>query len=352
MALAFLPAALGRGESHPGIKRVYSDKDNGTMAKSTARVGVIGVGALGRHHARLYRECKGAELVGVYDQNPARAAEVAAELGTVVFATIAELAAAVDGLSVAVPTDLHFAVVKDLLVAGKHVLVEKPITATVAEAEELVYLAAANKVILAVGHVERYNPVLNCLDKTPGEVRFIEAHRLAPYPPARPGMRPRGTEVSVVLDLMIHDIDILLDLVKSPIVRVDAVGVPVLSDSEDIANARLVFANGSVANVTASRVSAEMLRKIRVFKTSAYLSLDYQERRGEIAYKNETGIVREEVPVHDCNALKEELQDFCNCLLDWHRTGVMPTPRVSGQHGLEAMRAAEWILRSIAENQL
>jgi len=320
------------------------------MSHATIKVGVIGVGALGRHHARLYRECDGVDLVGIYDRDPQRAAAVADELHARVFREIPELAEAVDGLSVAVPTDVHYEVVSRLLRKGKHVLVEKPITATVAEGRKLVRLAEDRGLVLAVGHVERYNPVLECLDRTPGVPRFIEAHRLAAYPPPRPGLRPRGTEVSVVLDLMIHDIDVLLDLVKSEVKSLDAVGVPVLSDSEDIANARIVFKNGCVANLTASRVSADALRKIRVFKTSAYLSLDYQERRGEIAYQRDGAIVRDEVPVHEGNALKEELIDFCGCVRQVLNGGGRPAPRVSGEHGLAALRLADRIMRSIRRN--
>ncbi|MCF7853464.1 MAG: Gfo/Idh/MocA family oxidoreductase [Candidatus Pacebacteria bacterium] len=320
---------------------------------TTVKVGVIGVGALGRHHARLYTQCDDVELVGVYDQNTERAREVAEEVGGVsVYETPELLADAVEGVSIAVPTDLHFDVVKGMLGRHKHVLVEKPITETVVQAEELVRLAAASGLVLGVGHVERYNPVLECLDKTPGEPRFIEAHRLAAYPPPRPGLRPRGTEVSVVLDLMIHDIDILLSLVKSEVKRVDAVGVPVLSETEDIANARLVFANQCVANLTASRVSAESLRKLRVFKSDAYLSLDYQDHCGEIAYKGDHGIIRESVPVHDCNALKVELEDFCRCIGEVKAGARRSEPRVTGRHGLEALRVADRIAASIKENDL
>lgn len=317
-----------------------------------ARVGVIGVGALGRHHARLYQECEGADLVGVYDADEDRAREVAEEVGTAVFPTVEELVGLVDGVSVAVPTDLHYGIVKDLLEAGLHVLVEKPITETVAQAEELVAVAAKHRRVLQVGHVERYNPVLECLDEVPGEARFIEAHRLAPYPPPRPGMKPRGTEVSVVLDLMIHDIDVLLNLVHSAVARVEAVGVPVLSDSEDIANARIVFENGCVANLTASRISAELMRKIRVFKSHAYLSLDYQNRKGDIAYQHDGQIMRGDVPVHDCNALLVELQDFCRCIREVGTGEAVPEPRVSGRQGMDALRIAHLVLASIAASGL
>lgn len=318
----------------------------------TVRTGVVGVGALGRIHAKLYREVPGIELVGVYDQNAEAAAAVAAEFGVRAFPTLAELAAAVDGLSVAVPTDRHHAVVKPLLELGKHVLVEKPITQTVAQGRELVELAQRRHVVLQVGHVERFNPVLECLDHTAGEARFIEAHRLAPYPPPRPGLRPRGTEVSVVLDLMIHDLDVILYLVRSPVKNVDAVGVPILSGSEDIANARITFANGCVANVTASRVSQERMRKIRVFKTQAYLSLDYQNQKGETVFLEDGKLMRQDVPVVDGNALQRELQEFGDCVRGVLDTGQVPEPRVSGEAGLQALMLAEQIIAKIHETPL
>lgn len=315
------------------------------------KVGVVGVGALGKHHARLYKECATAELVGVYDQDADSAAAVAAEYGVKAFASVAELAAQVDGLSVAVPTDKHHAVAKPLLELGKHILVEKPITVTVAEGRELVELAARRQLVLQVGHVERYNPVLECLDRTPGEARFIEAHRLASYPPPRPGLRPRGTEVSVVLDLMIHDLDVILYLVRSPVKQVDAVGVAILSPTEDIANVRVAFENGCVANITASRVSLERMRKIRVFKAAAYLSLDYQTQKGEMVMLDlaQMALSRQEVSVMAANALQLELQDFVNCIATVKQTGVVPEPKVSGEAGLQALILAEQILGKIRE---
>ena len=318
----------------------------------TVRIGVVGVGALGKIHAKLYREIPGVELVGLHDQNPEVAAAVAAEFGVRAFPTAVELAAAADGLSVAVPTDRHHGVVKPLLELGKHVLVEKPITQTVDQGRELVELAQRRNVVLQVGHVERFNPVLECLDHTPGEARFIEAHRLAPYPPPRSGLRPRGTEVSVVLDLMIHDLDVILYLVRSPVKNVDAVGVPILSGSEDIANARVTFANGCVANITASRVSQERMRKIRVFKTQAYLSLDYQSQKGETVFLEGGRLVRQEIPVVDGNALLRELQEFSGCIRGVLATGQVPQPRVSGEAGLQALMLAEQILAKIHEAPL
>ena len=210
--------------------------------------------------------------------------------------------------------------------------------------------AARRNLVLGVGHVERYNPVLECLDRTPGEPRFIEAHRLAPYPPPRPGMRPRGTEVSVVLDLMIHDLDIILYLVRSPVKQVDAVGVAILSDSEDIANVRILFESGCVANITTSRVSQERMRKIRVFKNHAYLSLDYQAKSGETVYiAPGMKLIREAVPVEDANALLCELEEFCRCVAESKATGQSPAPKVSGEDGLQALALAELVLAKIKE---
>ncbi len=316
----------------------------------TIRIGVVGVGALGKIHAKLYRQIPGVELAGVFDQNPEHARTVAAELGGVpVFASALELAAAVDGLSVAVPTDLHHVVVMPLLAADRHVLVEKPIAQTTGQARAMVAEAARRGLVLAVGHVERFNPVVECLDKTPGDARFIEASRLATYPPFRPGLRPRGTEVSVVLDLMIHDLDIIQYMVRSPVRQVDAVGVAILSDSEDIANARVLFENGCVANITASRVSQERLRKIRVFKPQAYLSLDYQTHTGETVYLGAAGLVREPVSIESANALERELTEFVECIRTAKTTGQAPQPKVSGADGLQALELAELILEKIRE---
>ena len=314
----------------------------------TVRVGVIGVGALGRHHTRLYGECEGAELVGIFDADPAAAERVASELGVCRFETEQALVDRIDGCSVAVPTDRHFEVVTRLLQQDRHVLVEKPIAASAGEGRRLVEMAETGGRVLQVGHVERFNPVLECLDHVPGSPRFIEAHRLAAYPPPRPDLHPRGTEVSVVLDLMIHDIDVVLSLVNSPVVSVDAVGVPVLSPTEDIANARLHFENGCIANLTASRVSQEQVRKIRVFKTDAYLSLDYGEKKGEVAYRDGNGISREAAPTRDANALLLELEDFCQCIRQTEKRGRVVDPVVSGRNGLAALELAEQILESIA----
>jgi len=227
------------------------------------------------------------------------------------------------------------------------VLVEKPIAKTAVEARELVALAAENGLVLAVGHVERFNPVLKCLAEAPGRPLFIEAQRLASYPPPRPRLKPRGTEVSVVLDLMIHDIDVVLSLVDSEIEHIDGVGVPVLSDSEDIAKAHIVFKDGCVADLTASRVSDEPMRKLRVFKQSGYLSLDYGDHTGELATCTDGSISRRPVAAEEANALQVELQDFVDCVIA-SRNGTPRRPRVCGEQGLQALLVAEQILADIA----
>ncbi|MCM8536902.1 MAG: Gfo/Idh/MocA family oxidoreductase [Lentisphaeraceae bacterium] len=319
------------------------------MAK--VKVGVIGVGVLGRHHARLYKECENAQLIGVYDVSSEQGNKIAEEFSTKYFADINELADQVDALSVATPTDLHFEVVKGLLEKKKHILVEKPITTTVEEANELVALAKANSCALMVGHVERFNPVMDYLEGKLDDPMFIEAHRLAPYPPLRPGLRPRGTEVGVTLDLMIHDIDVILHLVNSEVESVDAVGIPILSPTEDIANARIKFKNGCVANITASRVSPEVMRKVRVFQNNAYLSLDYQEKKGEVYSLEGMGINRENVPIDDHNALLKELEDFVSTVSHFIDTDELRAPRVSGECGAKALEIAVEITRQIVELQ-
>ncbi len=305
------------------------------------RIGVIGVGSLGQHHARIYSSLEGVQLVGVYDADQARAREIAGRHGVRAFDTIEELAASVEAASVAVPTHLHHAVAAALIKRGLHLLIEKPIAATTEEAEDLVQQAQQKGVILQVGHVERFNPVLTFLEEQARAPRFIEAHRLAPFPPPREGLHPRGTEVNVVLDLMIHDLEIILHLVRAPVRELRAVGVPVLSGSEDIANVRLLFENGCVANVTASRISPDRMRKIRVFTSDAYLSLDYQNQAGELFHKTSAGIAREEVPIEKGEPLALELRSFADCVRRRDR------PVVSGEHAAEALKLAVAITQSM-----
>lgn len=307
------------------------------------KVGVVGVGALGQHHARIYSEMEPAQLMGVYDVDAARASSIAKKFGVAVFPTLESLVASCEAASIVVPTDRHREVAGLLLRHGLHLLVEKPIAATTTEAEQLVRLADERKVILQVGHVERFNPVLGFLDSLQKPPRFIEAHRLAPYPPPRDGLPPRGTEVSVILDLMIHDLEIILHLVRSPVKAIHAVGIPVLSPTEDIANVRLVFENGCVANVTASRISPEKMRKIRTFFPDCYVSLDYQEQSGQIYRRDGTTITREKVEIARGEPLANELRSFVRCVAERGQ------PVVSGAHAAEALKLAVEITRRVRE---
>lgn len=313
------------------------------MSERKVKVGVVGTGALGQHHARIYGELEGAELIGVYDVDTVRAQTIAEQNGTRAFDSMDQLIEQVEAASVVVPTDLHREVAGTLIRQGRHVLIEKPIAATTAEAGELVALAKKNKVMVQVGHVERFNPVLSYLERVAGNPRFIEAHRLAPYPPPREGLHPRGTEVSVVLDLMIHDIEVILHLVDAPLKAIHAVGAPVLSPTEDIANVRLVFENGCVANVTASRISPERMRKIRVFLDDAYISLDYQQQNGEIYTKEGMSFTRGEVPIEKGEPLANQLRSFVSCVA--HRD----QPVVSGEHAAEALHIAIDIVHRLSE---
>ncbi len=316
------------------------------MTNETIKVGVVGVGSLGVNHARIYAELDNAELVGVFDSNMQHARDVAAKYGTTAFETLADLTAAIDAASVVVPTHLHFDVASQMIREGKHLLVEKPITATTSEAEELVRMAQGKNVILQVGHIERFNPVMEYLEREARNPRFIEAHRLAPYPPPREGFSPRGTEVNVMLDLMIHDIEVILHLVRSPLKEIRAVGVPVLSQSEDIANVRFEFANGCVANVTASRISPERMRKIRVFVDDAYISLDYQKQAGEVFKKDgAVGIARQDVPIEKGEPLANELRSFVQCV------ATHDDPKVSGEHAAEALKIAAQVTQLMRKHR-
>lgn len=238
------------------------------------RVGVAGAGSLGRHHVRILRELAGDRFAGFHDPSAERAAAIAGELGVRAFATLDELLAACDAVSIVTPTPAHHAVGTAALAAGKHLFVEKPIAATREEAAELLALARAAGVVVQTGHVERFNRAIRAALPYVDQPQFIESDRLAPF-------NPRGSDVAVVLDLMIHDIDLVLTLVGSDVAELSAVGVPVLTPAVDIANARLVFETGAVANITASRVSRERMRKLRIFQPSGYLSLDLAAGTGE-----------------------------------------------------------------------
>ena len=306
----------------------------------TVRVGVVGVGALGQHHARVYAGLPGARLAGVYDVDPARAAEVAARHGVPVFSRLGELAGAVDAISIAVPTVDHHRVARTLLEAGKDVLVEKPMTARLEEAEDLIRLAREKGAILQVGHIERFNPAVETLRRAALEPRFIEVHRLSPF-------SPRSLDVDVVLDLMIHDLDIVLCLDGSGAVQIDAVGVPVLTTKVDIANVRLRFASGLIANLTASRVSAEKVRKFRVFSPKTYISVDFAARSAQVyrLIQGEEGpeIAGERTAAPDEEPLKRQLTAFVGSVQ------ARSEPAVSGDDGLRALALAHTILARMAE---
>jgi predicted dehydrogenase len=331
------------------------------MTQSKTRVGVVGTGSIGRNHARILAELSTCEFTAIYDTNEATAREMAAKYGATACSSLEEFISKVDAATIATPTPSHFPVGTALLEAGKHVLVEKPITENTADARALAKLAADRGLVLQVGHIERFNPVLGALEQRLTRPRFIEASRLSPYP-------GRSTEIGVVLDLMIHDLEIILHLVKSPVVSVDAVGVAVLSRREDIANVRLRFENGCVANVTASRISQDKLRKIRVFQEDAYVSLDYQNQSGYLLRLAEEGekessllgkvlglatdativtafagrrIVREPVEVEKGEPLKRELAAFVDCAT------VGSQPKVGGREATAALELALEISRQI-----
>ena len=298
------------------------------------RTGVVGLGAIGANHARIMAELPNAEFAAVYDERAEHAQELAARYGVAAAASLDELISMVDAATVATPTVSHLAVGRALLEAGKHVLIEKPIADNSEDAKALVDLAESRGLVLQVGHIERFNPVLGQLETFLTSPRFIESHRLSPFP-------NRSIDIGVVLDLMIHDIEIILHLVRSEIESIDAVGVPVLTRREDIANARIRFANGCVANITASRISPERLRKIRVFQGDSYVSLDYQAQAGELFRKQGMEIVREAVTVEKDEPLKLELAAFVDCATHGFQ------PRVSGSEAAAALKVAIEITRMI-----
>ncbi len=300
-------------------------------------VAVIGVGHLGKYHAKICAEDQNVNLIGVVDSNKENADKVAAEHNVKSFTDVSEVIDLIDSAHVVVPTEFHHVVTSKLLKAGKHVLLEKPMASTVEEADELLSLAKENDCILQVGHVERFNPAVIGIQKVLTQPIFIEVHRLSPF-------NPRGTDVSVVLDLMIHDLDIILYLVDSEVEHIDAVGVSVLTDTPDIANVRISFANGCVANVTASRVSAERMRKIRFFQNDAYISLDYVAQNAKIFKRQDWQIIDEEINFSGERPLQKEIQSFIQCITDGTR------PEVSGEDGRNVLKAAEQIEKSIKEH--
>lgn len=309
------------------------------------RVGVVGTGVLGRYHARLYAQLPEADLVGVYDARPEAAALVAAEFGTRAFGRLDDLADAVQALSLAVPASLHYAAALGLLRRRRHLLIEKPLATSVVQAREIVTLAREAGLVLAVGHVERFNPALAILAGLDRPPRYLEAHRLMPCPPLRPGLPRRGSDVGVVLDLMIHDIDLALALVGEPVTEVSGTAHPVVGSHEDFAAARLVFAGGCAAQFTASRIHPEVCRTWLVHAGDRQYHLDLVRGTGTIAVPGPDGMLCTEPlpPTH--NALEEELRDFCRCVQGAAVPGgPTPVPRVPGEAALQAVEVAERIL--------
>lgn len=301
----------------------------------TIRCAVIGVGYLGRFHAQKYAALPDAELVAVVDADKNRAQEIADEVGCSAVTDYHELIDQVDAVSIVAPTTLHHKIASVFLNNGVHVLVEKPITVTLEEADDLIQLAETNNCVLQVGHLERFNAAIQALEgELDSSPLFIESHRLAPF-------KPRATDVDVILDLMIHDIDIILNLVNSEIKTINATGASVLSDSIDIANARLEFTNGCVANVTASRVSQKSERKMRLFLLHAYVGVDFQEKSVDL-YKKGDGemfpgvpeIVHQSLPCNEQDALQAEIQSFLDTI------NTNGTPLVSGKDGRQALATA------------
>lgn len=320
--------------------------------KAPLPLAVIGVGSLGYHHARIARELPHARLVGIHDTDHLRAGQVAEQLGTRAIGDLDELLQQVDAAIVAVPTSAHAEVALAALARGVHLLIEKPIAPTLAEADSILAAAATQGLLVAIGHIERFNGAIRACAEFLDEPRFVESHRLAQF-------NPRGTDVAVVLDLMIHDIDLVLSLVNHDVVATDAVGVPVLTPNVDIANARLRFAGGAVANLTASRVSAERMRKIRIFQRSGYLSIDLARGAGEFYRVREDldlerlaaggGSLQEiveriEIRGADGEPLRSELEAFVSAV---HGTG---NGVATGSDGRRALAVALNVLERIDES--
>ncbi len=323
-----------------------------SSSKPKIKCGVAGVGSLGQHHARIYAALPNVDFVGIYEANDERAKEICAKYNCRRFATMDELGEACDAISVVVPTDKHALVALPLLAKKCHLLIEKPITATLEEAAQVLAAAQANNCIVQVGHIEHFNPVMSFMEKHIDRPGYITAERLAPY-------TTRGTEVGVVLDLMIHDIGIVLALVKSPIRKIDSVGINVLSKTEDIANARIEFESGCVANLSASRMSLKKNREIRIFQDNAYLSLDFMNQKGHLVKKSDliaygvklkiglakagdaSSIPVEDIPIEKDEPLKLELQHFTESVAE------LKQPKVGGKLAMTALEVAIQITEQI-----
>lgn len=330
------------------------------MGAEKIKIGVIGVGHLGKLHALQLKEVAEAEFLGIFDIDARRAAEVGRELGIPVFEDFPALLEAAEALSIVTPTTTHFEYARQALSTGRHIFIEKPMTETLEQADELIRLGKEKKLKIQIGHIERFNPAILALEPLEIDPLFIEAHRMANF-------NPRGTDVAVVLDLMIHDIDLILSFVKSPVAELHASGASIISHSEDIANCRIQFENGCVANVTASRISARKMRKMRFFQPNAYISVDFLEGFSEIYYldrgdfqfgaanlafslgeiqkgEEKRQIRYTRLEKKDINPLRYELQLFCRTILEDQ------PPRVTAEDGRRALRIAGMILESIDEH--
>ena len=321
-------------------------------------IGVVGVGHLGQSHARLLKQVASANLVGVFDIDKSKSQNISTELNVKSFGSLKEMMDAVDAVSIVTPTSVHHEIAVRFMNSGKHCFVEKPVTSTVGEAENICKLAKERKVKVQVGHIERFNPAVLALSHLKLEPMFVESHRLAQF-------TPRGTDVAVVLDLMVHDIDLILNFVKSPVNSIDASGVGVISETVDIANARIKFKNGTVANLTSSRISQRQMRKMRLFQRDAYISLDFTDGMAEVyrAIKpnqpapaginlgtigvgdSARAIIYEQPETPQVNSLKMELEFFVKSIIDNTPTVVSP------EEGLGVLKVADTIVRQIEESK-
>jgi predicted dehydrogenase len=302
------------------------------------RVGVIGVGHVGSLHAKIYSTLPDVKLTFLCDLIPNRTKVIKGK-DIIYSKDFKEAFNKVDAVSIAVPTSLHYTIAKEFLKRGIDVLIEKPITSNLKDAEALIKLAKVNSLILQVGHVERVNKALQAIKDIPGEIKFIECHRIGPF-------KRRGIDVSVVLDLMIHDIDIILALVNSNIKKIEAVGVNVVTDLPDIANAKLIFENGTVCNITSSRVSDDLIRKIRIFKEKCYISLDYKNQEVKIYRKVKNKIYKKDIPIKKEQPLELELRTFINCVKKRKQ------PPISGEEAKRALEIALKIEKKIKSTPL
>lgn len=321
-------------------------------------IGVIGVGHLGQNHARLLKQVADANFVGVYDIDNLRSQNISMELNVKSFISPEEMMREVDAVSIVAPTSFHHEIAIKCMNSGKHCFIEKPVTSTVGEAENICKLAREKKLKVQVGHIERFNPAVLALSQMKLEPMFVESHRLAQF-------KPRGIDVAVVLNLMVHDIDLILHFVKSPVTSIDASGVGVISDTVDIANARIKFKSGTVANLTSSRISQRQMRKMRLFQRDAYISLDFADGTAEVyraikpgqsapvginigtigVGESARGIIYEQPETPQVNSLKLELELFVKSIIDDTPTAV------SSEEGLEVLKVADAIIRQIDESK-